>query len=174
MKMKELMKANQLKNKRRMDANLSRPTFKEGDLVLVERPTHVRGASTKLSYTYIGPYRIVKKLSDISYVIANVRGRANNSVIHAWHLRAFVSRDGDVACDNVDPTYVPHEAVNDLPVVQEDPSVLHDDELPVEEIQFNDTDILLDSDDEPSPTFSPLSVATLSQHSHVDVHDAEP
>lgn len=69
LKMKELVRANHEKNKRRMNANLA-------------RPTHVRGRSTKLSYTYLGLYNIAK-------------------------MRKFVARNGDVASDEFDLTFIP-------------------------------------------------------------------
>lgn len=162
-KMKQLMRASQEKNKRRLDANLARPTFKEGDLVLVERPTHVRGISTKLTFTYLGPYRITKKLSDVSYAVANVRGRSGTSVIHAWHLRAFVPRDSVVTSEDVDPTYIPREAIiQDRPSSDTEDPVLVDVAPPVD-ITDNS------GEDEPSPPFSPIStISTLSARSFED------
>lgn len=157
LRMKQLMRACQEKNKRRMDSNLARPTFKEGDLVLVERPTHVKGISTKLTYTYVGPYRIAKKLSDVSYAVANVRGRSGTSVIHAWHLRSFVPRDGVVTSSDVDPTYIPREATTQVCTASD--AVVP---LPATDEPLVD-EIMIDSEDEPSPPFSPLStVSTLS------------
>lgn len=134
----------------------ARPTFKEGDLVLVERPTHVKEASIKLTYTYLGPYRIAKKLSDVSYAVANVRGRSGTSVIHAWHLRAFIARDGDVASNEVEPTFIPREAVDEACAVDQDEA----SSLIGQASLVDNTE----SDDDFGPPI-------LTPHSSVDVHD---
>lgn len=153
--MKELMKLSHTKNKRRIDANRSPPSFKEGDLVLIERPTHRKGATTKLLYTYIGPYRIAKKLSDVSYAIANIRGRAGTSVVHSWHLRPFVCRTGDIATDPIYQNYVPGQ----LPPADQN---LRDNVTSSEEARASEADIgnVTDDEDDLSAILcSPMEVA---------------
>ena len=149
LKMKQLMKLNHSKNKRRLDARLSPPSFSEGDLVLIERPTHVKGVATKLQYTYIGPYRIIKKLSDVSYAVANIRGHSGSSVIHAWHLRPFIARPGDVAMDPAYQSYVP-QAIDTS-------TVLNNEETSDEEIEIE------------APPYSPLSEG-VAAFEEVNVH----
>lgn len=108
--MKEIIVQNQQRNKRRLDARLAPCTFKEGDLVLVERPSRAKGTAGKLTYTYIGPYRIQRKIGDLSFKIANLRGRSGVSVIHPCHLRKFTPRDGSGVTDElVCPDFIPRE-----------------------------------------------------------------
>lgn len=110
--MKELITQNQQKNKRRLDARLAPSTFNEGDLVVVERPTRIKGTAGKLTYSHVGPYRIRRKISDLSFEIANIKGRAGVSVIHPCHLRKFIPRECDVADPIIRPDFVPRENVD--------------------------------------------------------------
>ena len=94
--MKELITKNQQKNKSRLDANLAPSKFKEGDLVVIARPTRVAGTANKLQFTYLGPYKIHRKLSDLSFEIEHVNGRTGKSVIHPYHLKIYDARIDDV------------------------------------------------------------------------------
>lgn len=78
--MKKYILDNQLANKRRLGARLDPTQFKEGDLVLVERNTRVRGTANKLHYTYIGPYKIIQKIDDLSFEIGFLPERPNHSL----------------------------------------------------------------------------------------------
>lgn len=109
--MKKLITKNQLANKKRLDARLARCTFKVGDMVLVERPTRVEGAAGKLTYTYIGPYKIRRKNNDLSFEIANLRGKSGVSVVHPCHLKKFIPRTEFASDDLVDPKFIPREAL---------------------------------------------------------------
>lgn len=122
--MKKYIRKNQKANKRCFDARLEIPTFKEKDLVLVERKEFVKGACSKLLCSYIGPYQIRRKLN---YEIAFLRGRSGGFVIHAYQ--------GNVADELVDPNYVPFEPnsgdTSDQPVAhidQDSPPVNADED----------------------------------------------
>ena len=123
--MKNLIIANQQANKRRLDKRLSQCTFKEGDLVLVERPTRIRGAVHKLSFTYIGPFSIKRKLGELSFEIASSQGRT--FVAHPCHLKRYIPREGDVADELVEPNFVPKEQV--LPDPDEETDSCDGDEV---------------------------------------------
>lgn len=110
--MKEYILKNQAANKRRLDARLAATSFKEGDMVLVERIERARGACEKFSYKYIGPYKITKKLNDLNFEILFNINRPGNNVVHVRHLKKYHPRVGNVADDCVDPTFVPREQVN--------------------------------------------------------------
>lgn len=165
LKMKDLMKINQLRNKKRLDAKLCQPTFSEGDLVLVKRPTYAKDIASKLTFTYVGPYRIAKKLSDISYAVANVKGHSGTSVIHAWHLRPFIARDGDVANYPAYHNYVP------LPVDAPSTPANQNDEIPPIDLivpeEPDDESIVVDEDVESTLYAPPCDVAA---YEAVDVH----
>lgn len=131
--MKKYIIETQAKNKRRLDARLADTTFQEGDLVLVERPTRVRGTANKLSYTYIGPYRIVKKHNDLSFNIAFPTGRPINNVVHVRHLRKYIRRDENITDEIVDPTFVPRPTrVAPGPVERIEPIDQSDNESEIE------------------------------------------
>jgi len=108
-KMKQYIMQNQMANKKRLDARLSPSEFKEGDLVLVERPTRVRGTANKLQYQYIGPYKVLEKISDLSFKIGFLSGRPHSSTVHPCHLRRYIQRQGEVLDDCVEPDFVPLE-----------------------------------------------------------------
>lgn len=112
-KMRSLILANQQHNKRRLDKRLAECSFKVGDKVLVERPTRVAGVgrTSKLSFTYTGPYTILRKRGDLSFEIAYLDGRTGNFIIHPYHMRHYIERDGDVADDLIAPNFVPRERV---------------------------------------------------------------
>ena len=56
--------------------------YKVGDLVWLHSPVVPRGSSRKLHHPWIGPYKIVKQLSDITYRIQSFRGRRRRLVAH--------------------------------------------------------------------------------------------
>lgn len=109
--MKKYIIENQLANKRRLDARLDASDFEEGQLVLVERPTRKKGAARKLQYTYIGPYKILKKIDDLSFKIGFLSGRPQHSVVHPCHLRHYVARPEELNLENAQPSFVPKEFV---------------------------------------------------------------
>lgn len=111
--MKRFITKSQEANKRRLDARLNPSTFSEGDLVLVARPTRIKGAAHKLTNTYIGPFRITKKVSDLTFEIAGLTSRHRGILVHPCHLRRFIQRDNVVTDELVDPTFIPRELVDE-------------------------------------------------------------
>lgn len=118
----------QQRNKERLDRNLRECTFKEGDLVLIERPTRMKGAAMKLSYQYIGPYKITKRVNDLSFEIQTFRGPNGTAVVHPHHMRHYIDRVGDVADERIDPSFIPHNPALDATVEEhiDDSDGLHD------------------------------------------------
>lgn len=117
--MKKLIAESQLANKRRLDRKLAKCNFQEGDLVVVERPTRVKGGTHKLSYTYIGPYKIKRKLGDLSFELEDGTHRLKSYVVHPCHLRKFIRREGVVADDLVDPDFIAREMIETREVSDE-------------------------------------------------------
>jgi len=77
------------RSKQRYDINYKEAPFKEGDLVLVESFYHPD--SGKLTSAMTGPYKIIKKLSDVSFEInkPNQALHRNTDVIHSSKLRPY-------------------------------------------------------------------------------------
>ena len=110
--MKKYIEESQAANKKRLDARLAATTFQTGDLVLVERPTRAgRGGVGKLTYVYMGPYKITKRINELSFEIASLPGRPINHVVHACHLKKYIPRDEDFEDDIIDPNFIPREYV---------------------------------------------------------------
>lgn len=118
--MKKLIAASQQANKRRLDRRLAKCTFKEGDVVVVERPSRVSGGTHKLSYVYVGPFTIKRKLGDLSFELEKTKAHTLKSyVVHPCHLRKFHCREGDVADDLVDPTFITREQVETVDISED-------------------------------------------------------
>ena len=56
--------------------------FATGDLVWLHSPAVPRGQSRKLHRPWSGPYRVVSKLSEVTYRIQNTRARRQRLVVH--------------------------------------------------------------------------------------------
>lgn len=131
-KMREYIRRVQEAYKRRLDAKLDSTTFEEGDFVLVERPVQVKGAAHKLSYTYVGPYRIIKKHSDLTFEISSPNDLTKSSIIHPSHLRLYIPRSEVVEDDFVDPTFVPRDTpANEEPDEISDTETEHAEEADI-------------------------------------------
>ena len=119
--MKQLIAESQLANKRRLDRRLAKNTFKEGDLVVVERTVRIPGATHKLSFQYVGPYKVKRKINETLVELEPNSGSRTLSsyTIHASQLRQFINRDGDVTDDLVDPGFITRELVGDGDVSDE-------------------------------------------------------
>lgn len=131
-KIREYIKRVQDANKRRLDAKLDATTFNEGDLVLVERPVQVKGAAHKLSYTYVGPYTITKRHSDLTLEISPTNDPTKSSIIHPSHLRLHIPRTEVVEDDLVDPTFVPREPIEESPTSElSDTETEHAEEIDI-------------------------------------------
>lgn len=116
---KRFIEESQQANKRRLDGRLLPSNYEEGDLVLLARPTRIRGASHKLTNTYIGPFQIKKKISDLSFEISGLAAnRARSAVVHPCHLRKFIPRDNVVTDDIINPTFIPREPNDEPPLTQ--------------------------------------------------------
>lgn len=61
--------------------------FKPGDLVWLHSPAILRGQSRKLHRPWSGPFRVVSKLSEETYRIANTRARRQRLTVHFDRLK---------------------------------------------------------------------------------------
>lgn len=73
-------------SKRYYDLGSQNKVFAPGDLVLMYDPTVKRGRSKKLKKPWLGPYKILEKLSDVNYKIK--KGR-KEYITHANRIKHF-------------------------------------------------------------------------------------
>ncbi|EFX66585.1 hypothetical protein DAPPUDRAFT_262882 [Daphnia pulex] len=80
----------QSRQKKRYDRRRRQVKFAIGDPVLVYRPIRKKGRATKLLHRYFGPYRIVRRVSDLNYIVEPLNGRKKNQdCVHVSHLKPF-------------------------------------------------------------------------------------
>ncbi len=80
----------QSKQKTRYDRRRRSVNFAVGDLVLVYCPIRKKGRSTKFLHRYFGPYKIVRRVSDLNYIIEPLCGRRKKQdCVHVSHLKPF-------------------------------------------------------------------------------------
>lgn len=89
---KQYIRKSQAKNKKRIDQTLDPNRFEVGDLVVIKRPTRVPGGAKKLTFTYIGPFRLTKKLNNLNFEVVNLNGRPRCFSVHPIHLRKYYLR----------------------------------------------------------------------------------
>ena len=65
--------------------------YKSGDLVWLHSPVPPRGASRKLYYPWTGPFKVIKKLSDVTYRIQQAQGKRVRKIVHFDHLKPCTS-----------------------------------------------------------------------------------
>ena len=63
--------------------------FREEDLVWLHCPAVPRGRSKKLHRPWKGPFRILKKLSNVTYRIQNARAPQQRLVVHFNRLKCY-------------------------------------------------------------------------------------
>eukprot|EP00833_Pecoramyces_ruminatium_P004598 jgi/Orpsp1_1/1178630/evm.model.c7180000066157.1 len=77
------------------------PPLKENDLVWLKRPDLIEGKTTKLSQKKIGPFKIISKLSPVSYKIELPPPFKCHNVFHICELEPFTGRKFDVQIRSV-------------------------------------------------------------------------
>lgn len=77
--------------------------YRPGDLVWVWTPIRRRGLSEKLLRRYFGPYRVLRRLSDVTYQVLpenttarSSRRRADPEVVHVVRIKPYYSRPCEV------------------------------------------------------------------------------
>ncbi|XP_011699787.1 PREDICTED: uncharacterized protein LOC105457055 [Wasmannia auropunctata] len=76
-----------IKAKDYADKTVKLRTFNVGDLVLLHDETLRRGRSKKLEAPWVGPYRVVEKISDINY---RIQVKRKIILVHANRLKLFI------------------------------------------------------------------------------------
>ncbi|KAI9556842.1 pol polyprotein [Daphnia sinensis] len=89
-KVKKRMAIVQSRQKKRYDRRRRQVKFTVGDPVLVYRPIRKKGRTTKFLHRYFGPYRIVRRVSDLNYIVEPLYGKKKNQdCVHVSHLKPF-------------------------------------------------------------------------------------
>ena len=96
-KIREMVKNNLIEAQERYTSNYNEArvavSYNEGDLVLVRFPNPIPGLATKLLHKYHGPYRIVRKKSELTYELEGIAaGDRQKMTVHVQRLKPFVSR----------------------------------------------------------------------------------
>ncbi len=71
----------QSKQKKRYDRRRRQVKFAVGDPVLVYRPIREKRRTTKFLNRSFGPYRIVRRVSDLTYIVEPLHGRKKTLAI---------------------------------------------------------------------------------------------
>lgn len=83
----------QNKEKIRYDRNHKHVEFYPGQLVLVEFPNIHDRNNSKFNSKFKGPWKILRKISDVNYVIRLERnGKMTDDVVHIARIKPFHSR----------------------------------------------------------------------------------
>jgi hypothetical protein len=89
-KVKKRMAIVNSRQKKRYDHHRRQVKFAVGNPVLVYRPIRKKGRAKKLLHRYFGPYRIVRRVSDLNYIVEPLYGRKKNQdCVHVSHLKPF-------------------------------------------------------------------------------------
>jgi transposase InsO family protein len=84
----------QATDKRRYDERHRPVSYKSGELVWVFTPVRKVGLSEKLLRRYFGPYRITRRLSDVTYEVESMeessRRRRSKDVVHVLRLKPYL------------------------------------------------------------------------------------
>ena len=87
---REHMTAKQEHQKEMYDQKVHGKLYEVGDLVWLHSSVVPRGQSKKLHHPWTGPYQVVKRLSDITYRIRNLKTKRQRQVVHFNRLKPYL------------------------------------------------------------------------------------
>lgn len=103
----------QAKDSHRYDSRHRMVTYKPGDLVWVFIPVRKVGLSEKLLKRYFGPYKILQRLSDVTYEVEDFdpdsRRRKSKEVVHVLRMKPYYNPAAQDACLGTDSNRNPEE-----------------------------------------------------------------
>ena len=79
-------------DKKRYDRSHKHVVFAPGELVWLWCPTRKIGQTDKFQKNFYGPYKIMKQLSEVNFVIIPTTGKIKEQVVHCSRLKKFVDR----------------------------------------------------------------------------------
>ncbi|GBO41287.1 hypothetical protein AVEN_83770-1 [Araneus ventricosus] len=126
----------QQRDKDRYDSKHRDVSYNPGDLVWVFTPVRKVGLSEKLLKRYFGPYRVVQRLSDVTYEVEELepspRRRKTREVVHVLRMKKYYDPVEQEQILTDDSTTLRNEAA---------PDIVYDSEI-------NDEDATSDSSEE--------------------------
>lgn len=156
---KRLIKVNQLANKKRIDKDRSQVKLKVGDFVILARPTRSRGDVGKLSNTYVGPFKITERVSDLNFEICDLVDTWKTMVVHVAHLRKYSPRPNLITDNLVDPQFIPKDSLtidDDSPEAEFPLAPIMPDEIQVAEEALDDGQLPIDQENDVQLDTAPL------------------
>ena len=78
--------------------------YHEGDCVRLHNPAVPRGQSKKLYCPWVGPFKVVKCLSDSVYRVQDTRSRRKRQVIHFDRLKRCHAPSSELRTDSLSDT----------------------------------------------------------------------
>jgi len=72
----------QLKQKELYNRSVHGKPFEKGDYVWLISPMGQGGASKKLHHPYLGPFIVLKQISDSTYRIQQLQGKKHKKIVH--------------------------------------------------------------------------------------------
>ena len=79
-----------LRQKADYDKKRRETNYSKDDLVLVYKPFRKVGKSDKLLHRWLGPYKIIRRISDLNYEVQKLRTRSNTTdTVHVTNLKPF-------------------------------------------------------------------------------------
>lgn len=84
-----LVKQAQSTSKERYDKNRAQPSYEIGDLVLKKKYTQIFGECKKFTLPWVGPYKIIKIINDVNYLIASVEDPKMQHIVHANQIKPY-------------------------------------------------------------------------------------
>ena len=90
---RESLRAAQCRQKDCDDKGVKHMVFQTGDLVLRYTPQLKPGEANKFHRQWEGPFEVVERVTDVTYLVKKVRGRSRRSqVVHFNNLRLYQKR----------------------------------------------------------------------------------
>ena len=78
--------------------------FKEGDIVLVYKPIRKVGRADKLIHHFVGPYKVIRKITPLNYEIQLLSRRKKSEIVHVCRMKLFHFRESQLRKEPVERT----------------------------------------------------------------------
>ena len=79
-----------LKQKENYDKTRRDVSYSDGDLVLVYKPIRKVGKSEKLLHRWLGPFKIVRRTSEVNYEVQKIKSKNDKTdIVHVTNLKKF-------------------------------------------------------------------------------------
>jgi hypothetical protein len=163
------------------DKKIHGEPFKSDDLVWLHSSVVPRNQCRKLYHPWIGPYRILKKISDVNYKIAPLQQPWKHSVVHFDRLKHCL-RDSNTHSSPEEQAYPPYgvdtssyPGQNALLVTEEEDMPLGDHLLNEPDVEHVPAENMSEEGEENPDTYVhvPQAEANLDSSSNTIIHSSE-